>query len=193
MFNFLSVSLGYSILLDSSTLFLSLCFSICSCFHMRLELIACSLRNRFNLSPRVDFMPHIRIHINEAPSARRGSLEDRSGASWLVAWLGSAWLGLTDSWGLPAGVDLYASIPHFYFFGCHLAKIFHISRHRAQLRAAPCQRIIPTPGPGLAVGQRLPRNYAICYSRFEAIVTVNHVRWARRGRRPKSLDKARMI
>jgi len=23
--------------------------------------------------------------------------------------------------------DLYASIPHFYFFGCHLAKIFHIS------------------------------------------------------------------
>lgn len=104
---------------------------------MRLELIACSLRNRFNLSPRVDFMPHIRIHINEAPSARHGSVEDRlrievEPPGWL--------LGLTDSWGLPAGVDLYASIPHFYFFGCHLAKIFHISRHRAQLRAAPCQK-----------------------------------------------------
>lgn len=87
---FLWVIPFYWILLLS--LSLSLCFSICSCFHMRLELIACSLRNRFNLSPRVDFMPHIRIHINEAPSARRGSVEDRSGASWLVAWLGSAWL-----------------------------------------------------------------------------------------------------
>lgn len=90
---FLFIGFFYS--LSPSLIFslsLSLCFSICSCFHMRLELIACSLRNRFNLSPRVDYMPHIRIHINEAPSARRGSVEDRSGASWLVAWLGSAWL-----------------------------------------------------------------------------------------------------
>lgn len=142
----------------------------------RLGLILCLTFAYILMKPQVQDEDRLRIEV-EPPG-------------WL---LGSAWLGLTDSWGLPAGVDLYASIPHFYFFGCHLAKIFHISRHRAQLRAAPCQRIIPTPGPGLAVGQRLPRNYAICYSRFEAIVTVNHVRWARRGRRPKSLDKARMI
>lgn len=104
-------------------------------FHMRLELIACSLRNRFNLSPRVDFMPHIRIHINEAASLSRlrigwGSAEDRTWWSLLLHCF------LTDSRGLPVGVDLYASIPHFYFFGCHLAKIFHISRHRAHNQPA---------------------------------------------------------
>lgn len=114
---------------------------------------------------------HTHLHINEGSGGAQGkSKRDRDRD--------------IDS----SRADLYASIPHFYFVGCHLAKIFHICHLQSSAPssfALPGRRIererpIPEPeervseSESAGYGRSLPRNYAICYSRFEAIVTVNH-------------------